>query len=83
MKQTELNAAWVRQAQLDAERGVIESRMCQRKRGLDESTTLWRDGTLVFALCDRCVDRWDLLLRSSERGLEIRTRIRSDRSWAR
>ena len=30
------------QAQLDAERGVIACRMCQRHAGLDETTTLWR-----------------------------------------
>jgi hypothetical protein len=50
----EHHRAWVQQAQLDAERGVIACRMCQRHAGLDETTTLWRNGQLVFALCDRC-----------------------------
>jgi len=72
MKASELTEAWVRQAQYDAERGVIECRVCRQTRGLDETTTLWRNGLLVFALCDRCVQRSDLLMRSTERGLELR-----------
>ena len=44
----EHHRAWVQQAQLDAERGVIACRMCQRHAGLDETTTLWRNGQLVF-----------------------------------
>ena len=36
----EHHRAWVQQAQLDAERGVIACRMCQRHAGLDEATTL-------------------------------------------
>jgi hypothetical protein len=45
----EHHRAWVQQAQLDAERGVIVCRMCQRHAGVDETTTLWRNGQLV---CD-------------------------------
>lgn len=52
--QAEHQRAWMQQAQLDAERGVITCRMCTRHAGLDETTTLWRNGLLVFALCDRC-----------------------------
>lgn len=54
----EHHRAWVQQAQLDAERGVIACRMCQRHAGLDETTTLWRNGHLVFALCDLRILRW-------------------------
>jgi hypothetical protein len=46
--QGELQRAWVQQAQADAERGVIECRMCRRPAGLDETTTLWRNGLLVL-----------------------------------
>ena len=48
-----LSRAWAKQAQLDAERGVVACRMCRQEAGLDETTTLWRNGQLVFALCDR------------------------------
>jgi len=73
----DLQRAWVRQAQLDAERGVIECRMCRRRSGLDEATTLWRDGTLVFAVCDRCATHHDILLTPTEGGIEVRARRRA------
>jgi hypothetical protein len=72
----DIQRAWVRQAQLDAERGVIECRMCRRRSGLDEATTLWRDGTLVFAVCDRCATNHDILLTPTEAGIEVRARRR-------
>lgn len=72
----ELQRAWVQQAQHDAERGVIACRMCRRHAGLDETTTLWRNGVLVFALCDRCTRDHDVLFSPSDRGVEIRARRR-------
>ena len=71
-----LQSAWAKQAQLDAERGVIACRMCRREAGLDETTTLWRDGLLVFALCDRCAASHDVLMRPTPDGLEVRARAR-------
>ena len=35
MQPETLNQIWVRQAQLDAERGVIECRVCRKRMGLD------------------------------------------------
>ena len=68
--------AWAKQAQLDAERGVIECRMCRRCAGLDEALTLWRNGALVFAVCDRCSTSHDVLLTPTEAGVEVRARPR-------
>ncbi|MFH0901140.1 MAG: hypothetical protein V2A73_10980 [Pseudomonadota bacterium] len=72
----DLQQAWVRQAQLDAERGVIECRMCRRRSGLDQATTLWRNGTLVFAVCDDCAASHEILMRPTEAGIEVRGRAR-------
>ncbi len=72
----ELHRAWVQQAQLDAERGVIACRMCQRHAGLDKTTTLWRNGLLVFALCDRCAASHDVVFSPAEAGVEVRARRR-------
>jgi len=72
----DLQRAWVRQAQLDVERGVIECRMCRHRSGLDEAISLWRNGTLVFAVCDRCAARHDILLTPTESGIEVRARRR-------
>ena len=40
MNGADLQRAWVRQAELDAERGVIECRMCKARVGLDQAITL-------------------------------------------
>jgi hypothetical protein len=72
----DLQRAWVLQAQLDAERGVIECRICKRRAGLDQVITLWRNGTLVFAICDRCAGGNDILLTPTEAGIEVRGRKR-------
>ena len=77
MSQDELQRAWVRQAHLDAERGVIECRMCRCKTGLDRATTLWRNGSLVFAVCDACAGVHDILMRPTEAGIEVRARQRA------
>ncbi len=71
-----LQRAWARQAQLDAERGVIECRMCRRRSGLDKTLTIWRDGVLVFAVCDRCAGSHDVLRSPTDAGIEVRARRR-------
>jgi len=77
MRAEDLGEAWARQAQLDAERGVIECRMCRRRAGLDETVTLWRDGALVFAVCDRCAGNHDILMTPTDAGIEVRARRRT------
>lgn len=72
----ELNQAWVKQAQLDAERGVIECRICRERIGLDRALTLWRNGMLVFAVCDDCAAAHDILMRPVEKGIQIRAQAR-------
>jgi hypothetical protein len=71
-----LQRAWVAQACADAERGVIECRMCRRRGPLDEALTLWRNGVLVFALCDRCAGSHDVVIRPTDAGIEVRGRTR-------
>ena len=76
MSPGELQRAWVQQVHLDAERGVIECRMCRRKAELDQATTLWRNGELVFAVCDACAGVHDILMQPTEAGIEVRARQR-------
>jgi hypothetical protein len=70
-----LQAAWVRQAQLDADRGVVECRVCKMKGRLDETVTLWMNGALLFAVCSDCRQAHDIVMRPTERGVEIRARL--------
>jgi hypothetical protein len=76
MNPRDLQAAWVSQAQKDAERGVLECRMCRTRGPLDEAITLWKNGTLLFALCARCTRSHDVLIRNVERGVEVRAKGR-------
>ncbi|NOK04668.1 MULTISPECIES: hypothetical protein [Myxococcus] len=77
MTPEQLQRAWVLQAQADAERGVLECRMCRRRSPLEETTTLWRNGLLVFALCDRCSASHDVVFSPTPAGVEVRARRRS------
>ena len=76
MNGADLQQAWVRQAQLDAERGVIECRICKTRVGLDQAITLWRNGALVFAICDGCAAASEIFMRPTETGIEVRGRAR-------
>lgn len=76
MDRDALQRAWVAQACADADRGVLGCRMCGRRAPLDETTTLWRSGVLVFALCDRCARTHDVVMRPTEAGIEVRARRR-------
>ena len=76
MEAEALQRAWVAQVQAEAERGVLTCRMCKRPGPLDEALAIWRNGVLVFALCERCSSTHDVLLRATERGLEVRGRER-------
>jgi hypothetical protein len=77
MTPDELARAWVRQAQLDAERGVIVCRMCIRHASLETTLTLWRDGVLVFAVCDGCAGSHEVVMRPTAEGIEVRARHRA------
>jgi MinD superfamily P-loop ATPase len=76
MEPSDLQRAWVRQAQLDAERGVVECRVCRTRAELDRVITVWRNGVLAFALCDGCGATHEVVVRPVEAGLEIRARAR-------
>jgi hypothetical protein len=73
----ELQAAWLAQVQLDADRGVVECRVCKAKNALEHTVTLWMNGTLLFAVCRRCRERSDIVMRPTERGIEIRAKARA------
>ena len=72
-----IQRAWVAGAQADAERGVVACRTCRAHAPLDAALTLWRNGVLVFAVCDRCTGASDVMIRRTAAGLEIRGRARS------
>src|SRR5690606_28995992 len=76
MNEDSMQRAWLKQAQLDAARGVIVCRLCMALHGLEETTTLWRNGVLVFAVCERCAQRHHIVMSPVEAGIEVRARAR-------
>lgn len=70
-----LQRAWIAQACADADRGMLECRMCRHHGPLEEALTLWRNGVLVFALCERCA-RSNVSIRTTDAGIEVRGRVR-------
>ena len=76
MVEANLGSAWAARAQELAERGIIECRMCRRHEDLGGAFQLWRNGGLVFALCERCASTHDVLMRPTDRGIEIRAHRR-------
>lgn len=77
MTPSELQSAWMREVEADAERGVIQCRICKAKGALDAALTLWRNGRLVFAVCDGCGSSHDVVMSPVERGVEVRARART------
>jgi hypothetical protein len=77
MTPSEVHAAWLREVEADAERGVIQCRICKAKGPLDAAVTLWRNGRLVFAVCDGCAKRHDVVMSPVEHGVEVRARARA------
>lgn len=77
MTPAEIQCVWVQQAQADAERGVIECRVCRIRASLGAATTLWRNGLLLFAVCDPCAQSHHVLMTPTERGVEVRAKVKS------
>jgi hypothetical protein len=69
-----LGRVWVKQAQADAERGVLECRVCKRRVDLDRCLTVWRNGVLVFGICDDCAAKHHVIFTPTERGIEVRAK---------
>jgi hypothetical protein len=77
MTPSELHSAWLREVEADAERGVIQCRICKAKGPLDAALSLWRNGRLVFAVCDGCAGSHEVVMSPVERGIEVRARSRT------
>jgi len=76
MDRTTISEAWAAQAQALAERGVVACRMCRRHEDLEGALQLWRNGVIVYAICERCSVSHDILITPTERGTEIRAKRR-------
>ena len=76
MDRANISEAWAAQAQALAERGVVECRMCRRREDLEGALQLWRNGVLVYAICERCSETHSILITPTDRGTEVRAKRR-------
>jgi hypothetical protein len=76
MDKADLSRAWAAQAQALAEQGIVECRMCRRREDLEGALQIWRNGALVYAICERCTLSHDILITPTERGTEVRAKRR-------
>lgn len=72
-KRSEQTEAWARRAADTVEAsGTIACRMCGRDALIDETVTLWRNGALVFAICDHCAAQHEIVMKPVQDGTEVR-----------
>ncbi len=76
MDKARYSQAWAARAQKLAEHGIVECRMCLRREDLKGALQIWRNGVLVYAICEFCAQFHDILITPSERGIEVRAKRR-------
>lgn len=67
---------WAEEAQREAEREVLTCRVCKRSGPINAGITIWRDGSIIYGICDYCLHRSEFLITPTERGIEVRGRSR-------
>lgn len=70
------SVAWADEAQREAERDELTCRVCKRTGPIDKAITIWRDGRILYGICDACIATSEFLITPTERGIEIRGRRR-------
>ncbi len=68
---------WAEQAQREAEQEILTCRVCKQPGPVNEGITIWRDGKILYGICDSCLCRSEFLITPTERGIEVRGKIRS------
>jgi len=69
--------AWAEKAQQEAAQEVLCCRKCKVLGPIDRAMTVWRNGYLLYGICDDCTARNEIVIRATERGIEVQGRERS------
>jgi len=62
----------VQQAIREADDGLFACRICKVLGPLDQALTVWRNGVPVYGFCDSCAASHHILIRPTERGIEVK-----------
>ena len=68
---------WADQAQREAHQELLSCRVCKQTGPIDEAITIWRDGKIIYGICDHCLAGSEFLITPTEKGIEVRGRSRS------
>lgn len=67
---------WAEQAQREAHQDLLTCRVCKQTGSIDEAITIWRDGKILYGICDNCLAGFEFLITPTERGIEVRGKSR-------
>lgn len=65
---------WADQAQLEAKEERLSCRVCKRLGPIDEGITIWRNGAIIYGICDGCLTGSEFLITPTPKGIEVRGR---------
>ncbi len=63
------------QPELDADFGTITCRTCKRLDRIDDCITVCKGGVVVFAVCSRCASWFEIALRPTDTGVDVRAML--------
>lgn len=72
-----LGQDWAALAQAEAERGVLTCRVCKRQGPIEDAITIWRNGSVLYGICNACCSDNLFLITPTERGIEVRGKSRT------
>lgn len=67
---------WAEQAQREAGVDLLTCRVCKETGPINEAITIWRDGRILYGICDECLHVSEFLITPTERGIEVRGKSR-------
>lgn len=76
MPESTAGELWAQQAQREADVDLLCCRVCKKTGPIDKAITIWRDGQIIYGICDGCLNTNEFLITPTERGIEVRGRSR-------
>lgn len=72
MTAEEFARTWAHVAQIEAEQGILTCRVCKQQGPVEEAITIWRNGAVLYGICDRCLQTSIFHIEPTARGVEVR-----------
>ena len=69
-----MTAEDAKQPALDADFATITCKTCKRLAKVDDSITVYKGGENVFAVCSRCASWFEIAIRPTDTGVNVRAK---------